>query len=152
MKKIVSIIALTLFFAFKSAEDKPRIFLIGDSTCANKNPYDEPETGWGQVFSSLFTDAIEIQNHAVNGRSTKSFRTLGHWKKVSDQLHKGDYVFIQFGHNDQKESDTARYKELYFKFLTHTLLTKTHLLSKTIQKRSFMCLSQKLFFVSLQKP
>jgi DNA sulfur modification protein DndE len=109
MKKILPIITLTLFFAFKSAEDKPRIFLIGDSTCANKNPYDEPETGWGQVFPQLFTDAIEIQNHAVNGRSTRSFRTLGHWKKVSDQLHKGDYVFIQFGHNDQKESDTARY-------------------------------------------
>ncbi|MCU0469956.1 MAG: glycosyl hydrolase family 28 protein [Arcicella sp.] len=109
MKKILSIITLTLFFAFKSADDKPRIFLIGDSTCANKNTYDEPETGWGQVFPQLFTDAVEIQNHAVNGRSTKSFRTLGHWKKVSDQLHKGDYVFIQFGHNDQKESDTTRY-------------------------------------------
>ena len=96
---------------FQTSEDdaKPRIFLIGDSTCANKNPYDEPETGWGQVFPQLFTDAIEIQNHAVNGRSTKSFRTLGHWKKVADQLHKGDYVFIQFGHNDQKESDTLRY-------------------------------------------
>ncbi|MEA5459473.1 glycosyl hydrolase family 28 protein [Arcicella sp. LKC2W] len=109
MKKILSIIALTLIFAFKSADDKPRIFLIGDSTCANKNPYDEPETGWGQVFPQLFTNAVEIQNHAVNGRSTKSFRTLGHWKKVSDQLHKGDFVFIQFGHNDQKESDTTRY-------------------------------------------
>ncbi|PWK18130.1 DNA sulfur modification protein DndE [Arcicella aurantiaca] len=109
MKKILSIIALTLIFAFKSADDKPRIFLIGDSTCANKNPYDEPEMGWGQAFPQLFTNAVEIQNHAVNGRSTKSFRTLGHWKKVNDQLHKGDFVFIQFGHNDQKESDTTRY-------------------------------------------
>lgn len=89
--------------------EKPRIFLIGDSTCANKNPYDAPETGWGQVFPELFTDAVEIQNHAVNGRSTKSFRTQGLWKKVHDQLQKGDYVFIQFGHNDQKESDSTRY-------------------------------------------
>ena len=109
MKKVLLFSLIYLSFAFKTAEDKPRIFLIGDSTCANKNLYDAPETGWGQVFPELFTDAVEIQNHAVNGRSTKSFRTLGHWKKVSDQLRKGDYVFIQFGHNDQKESDTARY-------------------------------------------
>jgi DNA sulfur modification protein DndE len=94
---------------FQTDDTKPRIFLIGDSTCANKNPYDEPETGWGQVFPQLFTNAVEIQNHAVNGRSTKSFRTLGHWKKVADQLHKGDYVFIQFGHNDQNKADTNRY-------------------------------------------
>jgi len=95
--------------AFSPIEEKPRIFLIGDSTCANKNPYDAPETGWGQVLPELFTNAVEIQNHAVNGRSTKSFRNQGLWRKVNDQLHKGDYVFIQFGHNDQKESDTTRY-------------------------------------------
>ncbi|MFN3487766.1 MAG: glycosyl hydrolase family 28 protein [Emticicia sp.] len=95
--------------AFSPTEEKPRIFLIGDSTCANKNPYDAPETGWGQVLPELFTNAVEIQNHAVNGRSTRSFRNQGLWKKVHDQLHKGDYVFIQFGHNDQKESDTTRY-------------------------------------------
>lgn len=95
--------------AFSPTEEKPRIFLIGDSTCANKNPYDAPETGWGQVLPELFTNAVEIQNHAVNGRSSKSFRNQGLWRKVNDQLHKGDYVFIQFGHNDQKESDTTRY-------------------------------------------
>ena len=109
MKKTLLLLCLIGIFGFKATDDKVRIFLIGDSTCANKNPYDEPETGWGQVFSVLFDKSVEIQNHAVNGRSTKSFRTLGHWKKVSDQLHKGDWVFIQFGHNDAKESDTARY-------------------------------------------
>ena len=110
MKTALCLVSLFLLFAaLKPADDRVRIFLIGDSTCANKNPYDAPETGWGQVFPSLFIDATEIQNHAVNGRSTKSFRTLGHWKKVSEQLHKGDWVFIQFGHNDAKESDTARY-------------------------------------------
>lgn len=116
MKKNKTLYRLLLFIAlfwansaFSPTEEKPRIFLIGDSTCANKNPYDAPETGWGQVLPELFTNAIEIQNHAVNGRSTKSFRNQGLWKKVYDQLHKGDYVFIQFGHNDQKESDTTRY-------------------------------------------
>jgi len=116
MKKNKTLYRLLLFTAlfwansaFSPTEEKPRIFLIGDSTCANKNPYDAPETGWGQVLAELFTNAVEIQNHAVNGRSTRSFRNQGLWKKVHDQLHKGDYVFIQFGHNDQKESDTTRY-------------------------------------------
>lgn len=90
-------------------EQRPRIFLIGDSTCANKQPIDQPETGWGMVLSEYFTDAVEIQNHAVNGRSTKSFRNEGRWKVVLDQLHAGDYVVIQFGHNDQKTNDTTRY-------------------------------------------
>ena len=85
--------------------------MIGDSTMANKKPYDAPETGWGQVFHELFTDAVLIQNHALNGRSTKSFRNEGHWAKVHEQLQKGDYVFIQFGHNDQKISDTTKFAD-----------------------------------------
>ena len=109
MKKVFFLLFVWFSFAFNMADEKPRIFLIGDSTCANKNLYDAPETGWGQVFHELFTDAVEIQNHAVNGRSTKSFRVQGLWKKVHDQLHKGDYVLIQFGHNDQKESDSTRF-------------------------------------------
>jgi len=110
------LLLLTVFFWGNSGfirlldgKQKPQIFLIGDSTCANKNTYDAPETGWGQLFPEFLIDAIEVQNHAVNGRSTKSFRTLGHWKKVQEQLKKGDYVLIQFGHNDQKESDTTRF-------------------------------------------
>ena len=109
MKKLLIILSLFSLAAFKAEPVKQRIFLIGDSTMANKKAIDAPETGWGQVFHRLFTDAVEIQNHAVNGRSTRSFRTLGHWKAVHDQLRKGDYVFIQFGHNDQKEGDTLRY-------------------------------------------
>lgn len=85
--------------------------MIGDSTMANKKPYDAPETGWGQVFHELFTDVVVIQNHALNGRSTKSFRNEGHWAKVHEQLKKGDYVFIQFGHNDQKISDTTKFAD-----------------------------------------
>ncbi|MCD8540833.1 MAG: GDSL-type esterase/lipase family protein [Leadbetterella sp.] len=108
MKKLFPLLLLALA-AFKADPVKQRIFLIGDSTMANKKAIDAPETGWGQVFPRLFTGAVEIQNHAVNGRSTKSFRTLGHWKAVQDQLRKGDYVFIQFGHNDQKTGDTLRY-------------------------------------------
>jgi DNA sulfur modification protein DndE len=98
-----------LCLGFTFPKTKVRIFMIGDSTMANKQAYDFPETGWGQVFNEVFTDAVVIHNHALNGRSTKSFRTEGHWKKVIDQVQKGDYVFIQFGHNDQKVADTSKY-------------------------------------------
>jgi DNA sulfur modification protein DndE len=106
MKKTLILLFALALVSFNSP--KQRIFLIGDSTMANKKAIDAPETGWGQVFNKLFTDAVEIQNHAVNGRSTKSFRDLGHWKAVHEQLKNGDYVFIQFGHNDSKTDDPVR--------------------------------------------
>lgn len=108
MKKLLYLLVVLLSVAFAPAP-KLRIFLIGDSTCATKNPYDAPETGWGQVLPDYFNEAVEIQNHAINGRSTKSFRAEGRWKKITEQLQNGDYVFIQFGHNDAKLSDTSRY-------------------------------------------
>ena len=106
--RLTLIISTCLFFSF-TAKDPLRVFLIGDSTMADKLPADFPETGWGMPFSKLFNEAVEVQNHAYNGRSTKSFRREGRWSKVQAQLKKGDYVFIQFGHNDAKASDTARY-------------------------------------------
>ena len=106
--RLALIISTCLFFSF-TAKDPMRVFLIGDSTMADKLPADFPETGWGMPFSKLFNEAVEVQNHAYNGRSTKSFRREGRWAKVQAQLKKGDYVIIQFGHNDAKSSDTARY-------------------------------------------
>lgn len=111
MKKILILFCAVALWAFVPQPTKQRIFLIGDSTMANKKAIDAPETGWGQVFNKLFTEAVEIQNHAVNGRSTKSFRDLGHWNAVYSQLQTGDFVFIQFGHNDSKQDDPARYAE-----------------------------------------
>jgi len=102
------IISAILLFSFTATEPM-RVFLIGDSTMADKIPADFPETGWGMPFAKLFNEAVEVQNHAYNGRSSKSFRREGRWAKVQAQLKKGDYVFIQFGHNDAKVSDTSRY-------------------------------------------
>ncbi len=76
---------------------------------ADKEKDKYPETGWGQVFQDLFTDKAKIKNHARNGRSSKSFIDEGLWKIVYDSLNKGDYVFIGFGHNDEKFKDPARY-------------------------------------------
>lgn len=109
MKKILFIAFVCSLFAFKMSEEKPTVFLCGDSTMANKAPIDAPETGWGMMLSPFFTNAINIENHAVNGRSTKSFRSLGHWKQVIEKVKKGDYVVLQFGHNDSKQDDTLRF-------------------------------------------
>lgn len=100
---------LPLLFAF-SKKEKTRVFLAGDSTMADKRPDEVPETGWGMAISAFFdTDVVQFENHAVNGRSTKSFRDLGHWDNLLGKIKAGDYVFIQFGHNDQKQEDPVRY-------------------------------------------
>ena len=97
---------LLIFSAFTSEKQVITIFTIGDSTMANK-PLEggNPERGWGQMLSCYFSEEIVIDNHAVNGRSSKSFIDEGRWDKVLAKLKKGDYVFIQFGHNDEKPDE-----------------------------------------------
>jgi lysophospholipase L1-like esterase len=80
---------------------------------ADKKPEVYPETGWCQVLDKYFDETVTVENHAVNGRSTKSFIDQGRWDMVLENLQRGDYVFIQFGHNDQKEYDTTRYTDPY---------------------------------------
>ena len=101
-----------IFSSFKSEDSKKQIsiYTIGDSTMADKrNPNENPERGWCQVLPQFLNDNVEVKNHAVNGRSTRSFISEKRWDKVYNQLQKGDYVFIQFGHNDQKIKDPKRY-------------------------------------------
>ncbi|HZS03629.1 MAG TPA: pectinesterase family protein [Blastocatellia bacterium] len=93
----------------KGDAGRMQIFLIGDSTMANKPMADNPERGWGQLLPAFFTDGVAISNHAVNGRSTKSFIDEGRWDAVLKEMRAGDWVFIQFGHNDEKAEDPARY-------------------------------------------
>ena len=89
---------------------KIRILMIGDSTMANKDTSKgSPERGWGMVLQDFFTDAVEVDNHAQNGRSTKSFINEGRWDKVLARIRPGDYVFNQFGHNDEKYNKPAVY-------------------------------------------
>ncbi|MES2776990.1 MAG: rhamnogalacturonan acetylesterase [Bacteroidota bacterium] len=78
------------------------IFMIGDSTMANKKPETFPENGWGMAFGQYFDKTVTIDNRAQNGRSTKSFIAENRWQPVVDKLEEGDYVFIEFGHNDEK--------------------------------------------------
>ncbi|KQM34296.1 rhamnogalacturonan acetylesterase [Chryseobacterium sp. Leaf201] len=116
MKKVLLVTSIFLSI-FTFAQKKPTLFLIGDSTMANKeNPDKNPEHGWGQVLPQYMTSGIEIQNHAMNGRSSKSFRTEGRWDKVEKQLKKGDFVVIQFGHNDQKIKDSTKFTNPYTQY------------------------------------
>lgn len=108
MKKFILILTVCCF-AFTTQEFRPtHIYMIGDSTMANKPERAIPQYGWGQVLRHFFNDSIVVDNHAKNGRSSKSFIDEGRWERVITQVQEGDYVIIQFGHNDQKP-DTARF-------------------------------------------
>ena len=90
-------------------KDPIMVYLIGDSTMSIKEVKDYPETGWGMPFAYFFDESVEVENHAKNGRSTKSFIIENRWQPVADSLQPGDYVFIQFGHNDEVKSKVGRY-------------------------------------------
>ncbi len=76
---------------------------------ADKPKPEHPERGWGQLFRELVLPPLRLDNRAVNGRSTKSFRDLGHWDALLAALRPGDWVLIQFGHNDGKVTDPSRF-------------------------------------------
>lgn len=96
-------IAIALVLSSSSGKAPITIFMIGDSTMANKPlDKDNQERGWGQMLSGYFSDDIVIDNHAMNGRSSLSFINEGRWDSVMNKIKPGDYVIIQFGHNDEK--------------------------------------------------
>lgn len=110
-KMMIALALLLGLTAFKAERRVTTVFMIGDSTMANKKlDGNNPERGWGQMLPGFFTEDIRVDNHAVNGRSSKSFIDEGRWDRVIAQVQKGDYVFIQFGHNDEKP-DEARHTD-----------------------------------------
>lgn len=111
MKQLLLLLLLTpCTFGFQLQNRPVHLFMVGDSTMADKDPKAEPERGWGQALQALFDDTVKVSNHAVNGRSSKNFISEGRWQIVLDNLQPGDYVIIQFGHNDQK-TDEARHTD-----------------------------------------
>ena len=93
-----------------SADAQITVYIAGDSTAANKTADKRPETGWGEMLQQYFDPAkVKIVNEAQNGRSTKSFIDEGRWKSIVDRLRKGDWIFIEFGHNDEKKDKPAVY-------------------------------------------
>ena len=107
MKKLTfcSLIAALVLLLTAATKDKSTtIFVIGDSTAANKDTTGgKVERGWAMMLQNCFDpEYIVVDNHAVNGRSSKSFIDEGRWDKVLEKIKPGDYVIIQFGHNDEK--------------------------------------------------
>ena len=96
---------------FPADKPKPVIYIIGDSTVRNGDGSGKNgQWGWGSLVKPYFdTSRIDIQNHAIGGRSSRTFITEGRWEKILQTLKKGDYVIMQFGHNDAGPlDDTAR--------------------------------------------
>jgi len=122
------LISVLLFLSFGSGphleQDRPVIHLIGDSTMSEKLSSKRPETGWGEMLSEFFEPEIQVRNHAKNGRSTQTFITEARWQNVCEELKKGDYVFIQFGHNDPKKdhryASPAQYRNNLVKFVNES--------------------------------
>ena len=108
--RMAALAALLMMVGFSQLSDKKiTIYMIGDSTMADKPLEDNPERGWGQMFPSFFDSTVVIENHAKNGRSTRSFLRESLWTPIVNKLQSGDYVFIQFGHNDEKPEKVDRY-------------------------------------------
>lgn len=92
------------------------MYFIGGSTTSYYPPERFPRMGWGQAMPRFFLPEVRFSNQAAEGRSTKSFREEGRWQIILDELQPGDYVFIQFGHNDQKDYRPKLYTEPFTSF------------------------------------
>lgn len=138
------VVLLGLACGFVLPLKKRNVWMIGDSTMAIKAPDKFPETGWGVPFAGMFDAKTEVINKARNGRSTKSCIREGIWNEVYDGLKPGDYVLIQFGHNDEKvhKPNTGatidEYKANLSFFVTETRSKKaTPILLTPIARRAF---------------
>lgn len=119
--------SLAALLAFRPAAPAHlKVYLIGDSTMSVKQVKAYPETGWGMPFAAFFDETVTVDNRAQNGRSTKTFLAENRWQPVVNALQPGDYVFIQFGHNDESENYPDRYtppgdyRKNLLKFVTET--------------------------------
>lgn len=120
-KKFYATFIFCIIFIFninsQKAENMKTIYIIGDSTACNYGEDRYPRTGWGQVLQKFFDETkVKISNRAISGRSSKSFYEEKAWDSVLKEIKEGDYVFIQFGHNDEKKEDITRFTEPFTTF------------------------------------
>jgi lysophospholipase L1-like esterase len=109
LKAFFNSLSLLLFFSTVAfSKERPKLYLAGDSTMAEKLPEKRPETGWGECLQQSFEN-LRVENHARNGRSTRTFIEERRWETIVNQLKEHDYVFIQFGHNDQSKEKADRF-------------------------------------------
>jgi lysophospholipase L1-like esterase len=111
MKQLLCIAAV-LFTAFiYPPKKKIRLYLVGDSTMCEYETSRAPLTGWGMPFKYFFDSTVQVDNRARGGRSTRTFISENRWQPIADSLQEGDYVLIQFGHNDEAKEE--KYKDRY---------------------------------------
>lgn len=141
----IPLAALAFGFALlASAFAAPSLYMIGDSTMA-EYAADRPVRGWGMAVGPLMVDPAMVKNHAASGRSSKSFIDEGRWAKVLAALQAGDFVIIQFAHNDEKSQDPKRYtdpatsfRENLRRFIRETRARGAHpLLATPVSRRKF---------------
>src|SRR5436309_8892522 len=110
MRYLGALCLILLLAEFGFSREPITVYLAGDSTMAQKLPEKRPETGWGEALQQFFDERkVRIENHAQNGRSTRTFIAENRWQTIIDKLKPGDYVFIQFGHNDESKEKADRY-------------------------------------------
>ncbi len=108
MQYFLSSLLLILLTTSAFAKDPITIYLAGDSTMAEKKSDKRPETGWGEFLQQHFkAQKVRVENHAMNGRSTRTFIEEKRWQVILEKLKPGDYVFIEFGHNDQPKEKAS---------------------------------------------
>jgi rhamnogalacturonan acetylesterase len=111
LSKLLTLVVVLGIVSFTVMQTKPVFYIIGDSTVRNGDGSGKNgQWGWGSFMAGYFdTTKISVQNHAIGGRSSRTFITEGRWEKIFANLKKGDYVIMQFGHNDASPlDDTAR--------------------------------------------
>lgn len=140
---LIPILLCLVFMSFKK-EKQITVWMIGDSTMSVKKENTYPETGWGMPFAGFFNDKVAVENKAMNGRSTLSFITEKRWQEVYDGLKEGDYLIIEFGHNDEKVDKPGvgttldEYKANLAKFVTEARSKKViPILMTPIARRNF---------------
>ena len=145
LKYIAGALCVVLGLTAATKDKTTTIFVIGDSTAANKDVSNgKKERGWAMALQCYFDDNIVVDNHAVNGRSSRSFINEGRWNAVLEKMKPGDYVIIQFGHNDEKPK-ADRHTDPYtsFKDNLHRFIRETRekgatpILLNSIVRRKF---------------
>lgn len=119
------VIALLLMAFVAPPKKKITVWLIGDSTMSIKETKAFPETGWGMPFVYFFDSTVNVDNRAKNGRSTRTFVEEKLWQPVADNMKEGDYVFIQFGHNDEVRTKKSATTETEFRNNLVRYITET---------------------------
>lgn len=128
MQKALFLVFLSLLSFSLPLKKKVTVYLVGDSTMCEYEAKRAPLTGWGMPFKYFFDSTVKIDNRAKGGRSTRTFISEGRWQPIADNLQEGDYVLIQFGHNDEAKEEKYKdrytpvqdYKANLIKFITET--------------------------------